>query len=98
MREFDIGYPHSKAKRVIKEGSRSIKNKIIAWNLGKEYYDGQRENGYGGFYYDGRWATIMPSIIKEYKLLGYESLISLGLPFKDFLNEKITVPEAIVNI
>ena len=47
MREFDIGYPHSQAKRIIKEDSRSIKNKIIAWNLGEEYYDGQRENGYG---------------------------------------------------
>ena len=60
MREFDIKYPHSKVKRVLKEGSRSIKNKIIAWGLGEEYYDGQRENGYGGFRYDGRWATIMP--------------------------------------
>ena len=48
MRQFDIKYPHSKVKRVLKEGSRSIKNKIIAWGLGEEYYDGQRENGYGG--------------------------------------------------
>ena len=78
MREFDIGYPHSKSKRVIKEDSRSIKNKIIAWNLGEEYYDGQRGNGYGGFYYDGRWATIMPSIIKEYKLNHNSTVLDFG--------------------
>ena len=87
MREFDIGYPHSKSKRVIKEDSRSIKNKIIAWNLGEEYYDGRRENGYGGFYYDGRWATIMPSIIKEYKLTHNSTVLDFGCKKGFFLHD-----------
>ena len=87
MREFDIGYPHSKSKRVIKEDSRSIKNKIIAWNLGEEYYDGRRENGYGGFYYDGRWATIMPSIIKEYGLNQSSSVLDVGCKKGFFLHD-----------
>ena len=87
MREFDIGYPHSKSKRVIKEDSRSIKNKIIAWNLGEEYYDGRRENGYGGFYYDGRWATIMPSIIKEYKLNHNSTVLDFGCKKGFFLHD-----------
>jgi hypothetical protein len=59
-KEFNIGYPHAGAVQVVKPGSRSIKNKLIAWELDKAYYDGERENGYGGFRYDGRWATIMP--------------------------------------
>jgi len=94
MREFDIGYPHSKSKRVIKEDSRSIKNKIIAWNLGEEYYDGRRENGYGGFYYDGRWATIMPSIIKEYGLNQSSSVLDVGCKKGFFLHDlKQALPE-----
>ena len=87
MREFDIGYPHSKVTRVVHEDSRSIKNKIIAWRLDEEYYDGQRENGYGGFHYDGRWATIMPSIIKEYELNHNSSVLDLGCKKGFFLHD-----------
>jgi len=87
MRKFDIGYPHSKATRLIHEGSRSIKNKIIAWGLDKEYYDGERDNGYGGFRYDGRWATIMPKIIKEYELNQSSSVLDLGCKKGFFLHD-----------
>ena len=36
-----------------------------AWKLGKEYYDGNRLDGYGGFKYDGRWLKLLPKIIKN---------------------------------
>jgi hypothetical protein len=87
MREFDIRYPHSKSKRVVKKDSRSIKNKIIAWNLGEEYYDGQRENGYGGFKYDARWATIMPGIIKEYSLNHDSTVLDFGCKKGFFIHD-----------
>ena len=87
MREFDIGYPHSSAKRIVKDSFRPIKNRIIAWGLDKEYYDGKRENGYGGFCYDGRWATIMPNIIKEYKLDNKSSVLGLGCKKGFFLHD-----------
>ena len=47
---------------------RTLLNKIKAWDLGKEYYDGNRPNGYGGFNYDSRWLKILPGIIKKYRL------------------------------
>ena len=53
---FDIGYFKKKLKirnQVAKK--RTVINKINAWQLGKEYYDGNRLDGYGGFKYDGRW-------------------------------------------
>ena len=62
MEEFDIGYPHSNAQRVLKKGFRTIRNRMVAAGLDREYYDGQRENGYGGFRYDGRWAQIVPRL------------------------------------
>jgi SAM-dependent methyltransferase len=93
MNEFDIGYPHSDATRIIKLGSRSIKNKVIAWGLDDEYYDGKRENGYGGFRYDGRWATIMPSIIKKYGLSQNASVLDVGCKKGFFLHDlKQTLP------
>jgi SAM-dependent methyltransferase len=87
MREFDIGYPHAKVKRIIKEGSRAIKNKITAWELGREYYDGSRENGYGGFRYDGRWSKILPDIIKGYGLTEDSSVLDVGSKKGFFLHD-----------
>lgn len=78
--------------RVVK---RNIKNKLIAWKLGKEYYDGHRNNGYGGFKYDARWLKLLPRIIKKYKLNNSSKILDLGCKkgfiMKDF---KILLPKA----
>ena len=62
MRYFDPKYFKKKdlVNRVVK---RKLKNKYIAWKLSKEYYDGDRNNGYGGFKYDGRWLKLLPRFI-----------------------------------
>lgn len=87
MQEFDIGYPHSNAKRHIKEDPRGIKNRIIAWRLDKDYYDGARENGYGGFSYDGRWAKIIPGIITRYSLDSNSSVLDIGCKKGFFMHD-----------
>ena len=69
-KHIDIGYfkkPVNVRAKVAKE--RTVLNKIKAWELGKEYYDGSRLNGYGGFKYDGRLLKLLPQIIKRYKLI-----------------------------
>jgi SAM-dependent methyltransferase len=87
MKHFDIGYPHSKSVRILREGSRTIANKIVAWKLDREYYDGARENGYGGFHYDGRWGTIMPSIISEFEINQNSSVLDVGCKKGFFLHD-----------
>jgi len=94
MRHFDINYPHSNVKRIVERGNRTIKNQITAWNLDKEYYDGDRANGYGGFKYDGRWAKIIPAIIEEYGLTNNSSVLDIGCKKGFFLNDlKNALPE-----
>ena len=51
---------------------------MYAWELGKEYYDGNRLNGYGGFKYDGRWLKLLPKLIKRYKLNSKSRVLDLG--------------------
>jgi len=87
MEEFDIGYPHSKAKRLIGKGIRTIQNRLVAFELGKEYYDGARENGYGGFRYDGRWAQVVPGIIKKYGINAKSSVLDVGCKKGFFLHD-----------
>ena len=60
-----------------------------------DYYDGDRNNGYGGFKYDGRWLKLLPRIIKKYKLNNNSKILDLGCKkgfiMKDF---KILLPKA----
>ena len=88
---FDIGYFKKPVKiraKVAKE--RTVINKMYAWELGKEYYDGNRLNGYGGFEYDGRWQKLLPRIIKRYKLTKKSKVLDLGCK-KGFLLKDLNI-------
>jgi len=88
---IDIGYfkkPLKIRAKVSKE--RTIVNKIKAWELGKDYYDGNRLNGYGGFKYDGRWLKLLPKIIKRYKLTKKSKVLDLGCK-KGFLLKDLNI-------
>jgi len=87
MKEFDIGYPHSGVRRIIKPGFRTIKNKVVAWGLGREYYDGDRMNGYGGFRYDGRWAKVVPNIVDKYGVGEKSAVLDVGCKKGFFLHD-----------
>lgn len=90
-KHFDIGYFKKPVKvrgKVAKE--RSVSNKIKAWELGKDYYDGNRLNGYGGFKYDGRWQKMLPKIIKRYKLSNKSKVLDLGCK-KGFLLKDLNI-------
>ena len=78
MPQFKMDYTKPiKARSIITE-KRTIINKIIAWELDKEYYDGNRLNGYGGFKYDGRWKKVLPKFIKRYKLKAGSKVLDIG--------------------
>jgi len=90
-KHIDIGYfkkPIKVRARVAKE--RTVINKMHAWELGKEYYDGNRLNGYGGFKYDGRWLKLLPQIIKKYKLTNKSKVLDLGCK-KGFLLKDLNI-------
>lgn len=76
MPYFDPKY--FKKKKVNRSVVRSIDNKFKAWQLAEDYYDGDRNNGYGGFHYDGRWLKLLPKIIKRYKLTNKSKILDLG--------------------
>ena len=68
MREFNAlsSYPQPK-ERVVGPDIRTIKNKIIASYRDEGYYDGERDNGYGGYNYDGRWKDFVPVLERGFK-------------------------------
>lgn len=78
MKSFKINYTKPLKNRSSITKKRTIINKIIAWERGKEYYDGNRLNGYGGFKYDGRWKSILPKFIKRYNLKSGSKVLDVG--------------------
>ena len=84
---FDTGYFKGNKPRSLLAKKRNIKNKITAWGLGKQYYDGNRLDGYGGYKYDGRWKKFLPKIIKKYKLSGKSKVLDLGCKKGFFLKD-----------
>ena len=90
-RLIDIGYFNKPIKvRAKFAKTRTIINKINAWDLDKKYYDGQRINGYGGFKYDGRWKEMLPKIIKRYHLSKKSKVLDLGCK-KGFLLKDLNI-------
>ena len=88
MREFNLlqDLPQSTEPRIVT--NRTIKSRIIASERGKELYDGDRANGYGGYINDGRWEPVAQRIISEYNLGNKASILHIGCD-KGFLLEEL---------
>jgi SAM-dependent methyltransferase len=73
-----ISYPTS--KRNISERASLKTDEIIATSkkFGREYFDGSREYGYGGYRYDGRWIPVAKDIVKEYGLKAGSRVLDIG--------------------
>ena len=44
----------------------------------KDYFDGDRNTGYGGYYYDGRWVKIAKKIIDIFDLKQGSKFLDVG--------------------
>lgn len=79
MREFDAfhGYPEPKEPRIVGPHLRTIENRIAASERGRDFYDGDRANGYGGMLNDGRWDAVAKNIMADYGL-GYSRILQMN--------------------
>ena len=95
--EIDLlkNYPKSKRnldKRLSEKSPEIVK---IAREFGKEFFDGSRETGYGGFSYNPRYWTDVTKKFKDYwNLTPNNSLLDVGCA-KGFMlyDIKLSIPE-----
>ena len=80
MREFNLlgDYPNPKKSRLVGSDIRTINHRIVATYRDKNFFDGDRNFGYGGFKYDGRWKKVADKLCDEYKLSDNSSFLQLG--------------------
>ena len=71
---------HKATKRNYLERMTEKKPEIIklAKKYDFDYWDGSRETGYGGFYYDGRWRPVAERIAEYYNLKPYSRVLDVG--------------------
>ncbi len=90
-------YPQPQMQRVVSEKLRTVEHRIVASKRGQEFFDGNRNCGYGGFTYDGRWKPIASDIISNYNLENNSNVLQInsekGFLLHDIrsLNPKINV-------
>ena len=91
MAEFDAfaGYPEPKEPRRVGPRLRTIHNRIAASYRGREFYDGDRANGYGGMVDDGRWGPIAGNLVEHYGLEPGAFVLQVN-PHKGFLLNELT--------
>ena len=79
MTEVNLLTRYPSAKRNVKArlGNKD-ENRAIAMQFGKEYFDGTREQGYGGYRYDGRWLPIAEDIVKHFDLKAGDRVLDIG--------------------
>jgi SAM-dependent methyltransferase len=79
MSEIDLLRACPRATRKM-SSPRSLdpENGIVARRFGREYFDGKREQGYGGYRYDGRWIPIARDIAAHFGLAAGMRVLDVG--------------------
>jgi len=71
---------HKRAKRDYL--GRMMDNKVecmkVAREYGKDFWDGDRRYGYGGYRYDGRWAPVAKKLVEMYQLKDEARILDVG--------------------
>lgn len=80
-REVDlmINYPRSKRNVEERGATKTEEDRKIAREFGKEFFDGERKTGYGGFNYHPRfWQPVVPTFKKFYGVTKEHSVLDVG--------------------
>lgn len=79
MSEVNLLARYPRAKRNVKARlDNKEENRAVTMKFGKEYFDGTREQGYGGYRYDGRWVPIAEDIVRHFSLKLGDRVLDVG--------------------
>lgn len=58
--------------------SKTPEDRAIAKRFDREFFDGDRRHGYGGYRYDGRWLPVAERIVEHYALPNDAKILDVG--------------------
>ncbi len=80
-KEIDLlkSYPKSKRDISNRVKSKTKEQQLIARKFGKEFFDGDREQGYGGYNYNEKfWVNVVKDFIDFYNLKDGDKILDVG--------------------
>ena len=80
-KEIDLLKNYPKSNRDLNErvSSKTDNDRLIARKFDKEFFDGDRKHGYGGFKYNPRfWSNVVKDIYNFYNLSERSSILDVG--------------------
>ena len=90
-----VNYPKAKRDLTARLESKSEESRAIGRKFGFDYFDGDRNHGYGGFSYNSRfWQPVIPTIVETYQISNQSKVLDVGCAKGFFLYElKQAFPE-----
>ena len=79
--EIDLmeNYPKSKRDLTKRLEEKTPEDRALARKFGKEFFDGDRSHGYGGFSYNSRfWEPVIPTFKEYYNLDENSKILDIG--------------------
>jgi ubiquinone/menaquinone biosynthesis C-methylase UbiE len=78
--EINLLNSHPKTVRDYEKRARekTDEDRRIAKQFGREFFDGPRSQGYGGYRYDGRWKDVARQMMEHYRLPPNAAILDVG--------------------
>ena len=72
-------YPKTKRDPFLRLQEKTEQHKKLAKSFGKDFFDGTRETGYGGFTYNSRfWEPVVPNFVEHFDIKDGDSILDVG--------------------
>lgn len=80
-REIDlmVNYPKTRRDPLKRAESKTAEDRAVARRFGREFFDGERRHGYGGYRYNPRfWQPVVPTFREHFGLGPSSSVLDVG--------------------
>lgn len=74
-----VNYPKTKRNLTERAAAKTEEDRAIARQFGRDFFDGDRRHGYGGFSYNPRfWQPVIPTFAQHFGIDNSSSILDVG--------------------
>src|SRR5271154_5322154 len=70
--------PQTKRDPKARAAAKTDEDRRLAREFGRDFFDGERRHGYGGYRYDGRWLAVVRRLVEHYGLGLQARILDIG--------------------
>lgn len=70
--------PETQRDVTARAAQKTDEDRSVAKRFGREFFDGERRYGYGGYRYDGRWLPVARRLVEHYSLPPNARILDVG--------------------